>query len=155
MRTVLGPISTAGITVRIATSVAPGPATAATWTPRTRSDPCGSLMENAADSLSPAARTEDVVLHAIYTARALSDLRAAVGASTSNPGQTTALLKPGALPGLVGHPSTVASGEVRSTGIPTELSAGMLIRELMRRFVRVTSITASRSPLRTLRVANG
>jgi L-cysteate sulfo-lyase len=74
-------------------------------------DGYGTVTEDAADSLSLAGRTEGVALDPIYTARALSGLRAAVVAGDIRPGQTTVFLHTGGLPGLFGYPEAVTFGE--------------------------------------------
>ncbi|POX61115.1 D-cysteine desulfhydrase [Streptomyces sp. Ru62] len=63
------------------------------------------------EALRLAARTEGLVLDPIYTGRALAGLYAAVRDGTVRPGERTVFLHTGGLPGLFGHPDTIAFAE--------------------------------------------
>jgi L-cysteate sulfo-lyase len=76
----------------------------------------GELTEPVMSALALAARTEGLVLDPIYTGRALAGLSSAVKEHQIKPGEQTILLHSGGLPGLFGHPVTVA----RSTSALTE-----------------------------------
>ncbi|MGW3666775.1 pyridoxal-phosphate dependent enzyme [Streptomyces sp. NPDC005141] len=69
------------------------------------------LTEPVMSALTLAARTEGLVLDPIYTGRALAGLAAAVEDGDITPGQRTVFLHTGGLPGLFGHPATVARAE--------------------------------------------
>jgi D-cysteine desulfhydrase len=62
-----------------------------------------------------AARTEGIVLDPIYTGRALAGLTAAIADGDVAPGQRTIFLHSGGLPGLFGHPATLARAEAALT----------------------------------------
>ncbi|OLZ74420.1 D-cysteine desulfhydrase [Streptomyces sp. IMTB 2501] len=62
-------------------------------------------------ALRLAARTEGLVLDPIYTGRALAGLQAAVRDGEVRPGEKTVFVHTGGLPGLFGHPDTVAFAE--------------------------------------------
>jgi L-cysteate sulfo-lyase len=66
------------------------------------------LTEPVMDALLLAARTEGLVLDPVYTGRALAGLAAAVKDGSLAPGTPTVLLHSGGLPGLFGHPATLA-----------------------------------------------
>jgi L-cysteate sulfo-lyase len=66
------------------------------------------LTEPVAAALTLAARTEGIVLDPIYTGRALAGLTAAVEEGDVVPGTRTVFLHSGGLPGLFGHPPTLA-----------------------------------------------
>jgi D-cysteine desulfhydrase len=64
---------------------------------------------DAADrAMDDAARCEGLVLDPVYTAKALAGLTAAVAAGDIRPGQRTAFVHTGGLPGLFGHPAAQA-----------------------------------------------
>ncbi len=63
------------------------------------------------DALHLAARSEGLVLDPVYTGRALAGLHAAVRDGTVRPGERTVFLHTGGLPGLFGHPDTIAFAE--------------------------------------------
>ncbi|MET8564605.1 D-cysteine desulfhydrase family protein [Streptomyces flaveolus] len=63
------------------------------------------------EALRLAARTEGLVLDPVYTGRALAGLHAAVRDGTVRPGERTVFLHTGGLPGLFGHPDTIAFAE--------------------------------------------
>ncbi|MEV7811616.1 D-cysteine desulfhydrase family protein [Streptomyces flaveolus] len=63
------------------------------------------------DALRLAARSEGLVLDPVYTGRALAGLHAAVRDGTVRPGERTVFLHTGGLPGLFGHPDTIAFAE--------------------------------------------
>jgi L-cysteate sulfo-lyase len=69
-------------------------------------------------ALTLAARTEGLVLDPIYTGRALAGLVDAVRDGEITPGERIVLLHSGGLPGLFGHPATLA----RSSDALTEFS---------------------------------
>jgi len=60
------------------------------------------------EAMVTAARTEGIVLDPVYTGRALAGLIAAVRDGDVRPGEPTALLHTGGLPGLFGHPEALA-----------------------------------------------
>ncbi|WP_432189071.1 D-cysteine desulfhydrase family protein [Streptomyces sp. Tue6028] len=60
------------------------------------------------NALTLAARTEGIVLDPIYTGRAMAGLIAAVADGDITPGRRTVFLHTGGLPGLFGHPATLA-----------------------------------------------
>jgi L-cysteate sulfo-lyase len=66
------------------------------------------LTEPVMAALTLAARTEGLILDPIYTGRALAGLVSAVAENQIRPGERTILLHSGGLPGLFGHPDTVA-----------------------------------------------
>ena len=68
----------------------------------------GVLAEPAFAAMTLAARREGLLLDPVYTGRALAGLIAAVRDGDVRPGQRTVLLHSGGLPGLFGHPETVA-----------------------------------------------
>ncbi|MEV6013781.1 pyridoxal-phosphate dependent enzyme [Streptomyces sp. NPDC051976] len=74
------------------------------------------LTEPVMRALLLAARTEGLVLDPIYTGRALAGLAAAVQDGTLTPGSPTVLLHSGGLPGLFGHPATLARSEAEIAG---------------------------------------
>ncbi len=76
------------------------------------------LTEPVMAALTLAARTEGLILDPIYTGRALAGLMSAVAEDEIKPGERTILLHSGGLPGLFGHPGTVA----RSVGALAEFS---------------------------------
>lgn len=63
------------------------------------------------DALRLAARSAGLVLDPVYTGRALAGLHAAVRDGTVRPGERTVFLHTGGLPGLFGHPDTIAFAE--------------------------------------------
>ncbi|MGW1895462.1 D-cysteine desulfhydrase family protein [Streptomyces sp. NPDC002004] len=71
-------------------------------------DGYGTLTEQALSALTLTARTEGIVLDPIYTARAMAGLIAAVEDGEIAPGMRTVFLHSGGLPGLFGHPATLA-----------------------------------------------
>ncbi|MEW2082181.1 hypothetical protein [Streptomyces sp. NPDC005283] len=71
-------------------------------------DGCGALTERVMAAMTPAAQTEGIVLDPIYTGRAMAGLLASTEADDIVPGQHTILLHSGGLPGLFGHPATLA-----------------------------------------------
>jgi L-cysteate sulfo-lyase len=78
---------------------------------RLRSDQVGAGYSTLTDAVGAAmvlaARTEGLVLDPIYTGRALAGLVAAVRQGDVRPGERTALLHTGGLPGLFGSPEAV------------------------------------------------
>ncbi|MCM2430593.1 pyridoxal-phosphate dependent enzyme [Streptomyces sp. RKAG337] len=68
----------------------------------------GTLTDQVMDALLLAARTEGMVLDPIYTGRAMAGLIAAVREGDIVPGHRTVFLHSGGLPGLYGHPQTLA-----------------------------------------------
>ncbi|MCZ4119717.1 pyridoxal-phosphate dependent enzyme [Streptomyces sp. H39-S7] len=68
----------------------------------------GTLTEPVMAALLLAAGTEGMVLDPIYTGRAMAGLIAAVEDGGIVPGQRTVFLHSGGLPGLYGHPQTLA-----------------------------------------------
>ena len=74
-------------------------------------DGYGALTEPTMAALTLAARTEGIVLDPVYTGRALAGLIAAVRDGDIVPGQRTIFLHSGGLPGLFGHPATLAQAE--------------------------------------------
>lgn len=62
------------------------------------------LSAAARRAMDDAAQCEGIVLDPVYTAKALAGLAAAVTAGTIRPGQRTAFVHTGGLPGLFGHP---------------------------------------------------
>jgi L-cysteate sulfo-lyase len=68
----------------------------------------GALTGPVMDALTIAARTEGIVLDPVYTGRALAGLAAAVKDGGIAAGQRTIFLHSGGLPGLFGHPETLA-----------------------------------------------
>ncbi|MEV6654670.1 D-cysteine desulfhydrase family protein [Streptomyces sp. NPDC051219] len=71
-------------------------------------DGYSALAEPVMSALTLAARTEGIVLDPIYTGRAMAGLAAAVKDGDITPGQRTVFLHSGGLPGLFGHPTTLA-----------------------------------------------
>jgi len=71
-------------------------------------DGYGALTEDTMAALTLAARTEGIVLDPVYTGRAMAGLIAAVKDGGITGGQPTVLLHSGGLPGLFGHPTTLA-----------------------------------------------
>ncbi|MFI9103350.1 pyridoxal-phosphate dependent enzyme [Streptomyces fildesensis] len=71
-------------------------------------DGYGTLTDQVMAALLLAARTEGMVLDPIYTGRAMAGLIAAVREGDIVPGQRTVFLHSGGLPGLYGHPQTLA-----------------------------------------------
>ncbi|MCX4572991.1 D-cysteine desulfhydrase family protein [Streptomyces sp. NBC_01571] len=67
----------------------------------------GVLHEPVLEAMRTAALTEGVVLDPVYSGRAMAGLIAAVRDGDIRPGQRTALLHTGGLPGLFGHAETV------------------------------------------------
>ncbi|WP_405832868.1 D-cysteine desulfhydrase family protein [Streptomyces sp. NBC_01176] len=67
----------------------------------------GMLHEPVLEAMRTAALTEGVVLDPVYSGRAMAGLIAAVRDGDIRPGQRTALLHTGGLPGLFGHAETV------------------------------------------------
>jgi len=59
-----------------------------------------------------AARTEGIVLDPVYTGRAMAGLIAAVREGDVRPGERTAFMHTGGLPGLFGHPEALAQAAV-------------------------------------------
>jgi D-cysteine desulfhydrase len=80
----------------------------------------GELTEAVLSALLVAARAEGLILDPIYTGRALAGLVSAVVDGQIKPGEHTVLLHTGGLPGLFGHPVTVA----RAAGQVSELRPG-------------------------------
>jgi D-cysteine desulfhydrase len=74
-------------------------------------DGYSTLTEPVMSALTLAARTEGIVLDPIYTGRAMAGLIAAVEDGDIAPGQRTVFLHTGGLPGLFGHPATLARAE--------------------------------------------
>ncbi|MFD4412541.1 D-cysteine desulfhydrase family protein [Streptomyces sp. NPDC058476] len=74
-------------------------------------DGYSTLTEPVMSALTLAARTEGIVLDPIYTGRAMAGLVAAVQDGTITRGQRTVFLHTGGLPGLFGHPTTLARAE--------------------------------------------
>jgi D-cysteine desulfhydrase len=74
-------------------------------------DGYSALTEPTMAALTLAARTEGIVLDPVYTGRALAGLIAAVRDGDIIPGQHTIFLHSGGLPGLFGHPATLAQAE--------------------------------------------
>ncbi|WP_351230736.1 D-cysteine desulfhydrase family protein [Streptomyces sp. NPDC002133] len=74
-------------------------------------DSYGALTEPVMAALTLAARTEGIVFDPIYTGRAMAGLAQAVEDGDIVPGQRTVLLHSGGLPGLFGHPETLARAE--------------------------------------------
>ncbi|WP_406175668.1 D-cysteine desulfhydrase family protein [Streptomyces sp. NBC_00996] len=74
-------------------------------------DGYGTLTEPVMSALTLAARTEGIVLDPIYTGRAMAGLVAAVEDGDITAGQRTVFLHTGGLPGLFGHPTTLARAE--------------------------------------------
>lgn len=66
------------------------------------------LTEPVMEALTIAARTEGIVLDPIYTGRAMAGLICAVREGQIKPGDRTIFLHSGGLPGLFGHPTTMA-----------------------------------------------
>ncbi|WP_369264045.1 D-cysteine desulfhydrase family protein [Streptomyces sp. R35] len=79
-------------------------------------DGYGTLTEPVMSALTLAARTEGIVLDPIYTGRAMAGLVAAVEDGDIPPGQRTVFLHTGGLPGLFGHPATLARAEAGLLG---------------------------------------
>jgi D-cysteine desulfhydrase len=79
---------------------------------RLREDQVGAgyaeLTEPVLSALTLAARTEGLILDPIYTGRALAGLIGAAADGQIRAGQRTVLLDSGGLPGLFGHPPTLA-----------------------------------------------
>jgi D-cysteine desulfhydrase len=73
------------------------------------------LTEPVMAALRLAARTEGLILDPIYTGRALAGLTAAVADGSIRPGRPTVFLHTGGLPGLFGHPTTLARAEAELT----------------------------------------
>ena len=80
----------------------------------------GALTEPTMAALTLAARTEGIVLDPIYTGRALAGLIAAVRDGDIIGGQRTIFLHSGGLPGLFGHPATLARAEAALTVLDAE-----------------------------------
>ncbi|MDI5969213.1 pyridoxal-phosphate dependent enzyme [Streptomyces sp. SL13] len=87
---------------------------------RVRHDQVGAgypvLTEPVMAALTLAARTEGVVLDPVYTGRAMAGLIAAVRDGDVRPGHRTVFLHTGGLPGLFGHPDTLARAAEDLTG---------------------------------------
>ena len=66
-------------------------------------------------ALTLTARTEGIVLDPIYTGRAMAGLIAAVRDGDIADGQPTVFLHSGGMPGLFGHPATLAQAEAALT----------------------------------------
>lgn len=81
------------------------------------------LTEPVMTALTLAARTEGMVLDPIYTGRAMAGLTAAVRAGEITPGARTVFLHTGGLPGLFGHPPTLAraAAELAVDGDPLSI----------------------------------
>ncbi|MFF4349161.1 D-cysteine desulfhydrase family protein [Streptomyces sp. NPDC001530] len=79
-------------------------------------DGYSTLTEPVMSALTLAARTEGIVLDPIYTGRAMAGLVAAVEDGDITPGQRTVFLHTGGLPGLFGHPTTLARAEAALYG---------------------------------------
>ncbi len=79
---------------------------------RIRTDQVGAgypvLTEPVWAAMTLAARTEGLVLDPVYTGRAMAGLAAAVREGSVVPGGRTVFLHTGGLPGLFGHPETLA-----------------------------------------------
>lgn len=73
-------------------------------------DGYSALTEPVLDALLLTARTEGIILDPIYTGRAMAGLVSAVREGEIKPGERTIFLHTGGLPGLFGHPVTVARG---------------------------------------------
>ncbi|MFJ4923818.1 D-cysteine desulfhydrase family protein [Streptomyces sp. NPDC088725] len=71
----------------------------------------GELTEPVMAALTLAAGTEGIVLDPVYTGRAMAGLIAAVEEGEIVPGRRTVFLHSGGLPGLFGHPATLARAE--------------------------------------------
>ncbi|MBT2388614.1 D-cysteine desulfhydrase family protein [Streptomyces sp. ISL-1] len=78
-------------------------------------DGYGVLTERAMAALTLTARTEGIVLDPIYTGRAMAGLIAAIQEGDVVAGQRTLFLHSGGLPGLFGHPATLAKAEAALT----------------------------------------
>lgn len=78
-------------------------------------DGYGTLTDQVMAALLLAARTEGMVLDPIYTGRAMAGLIAAVREGDIVPGQRTVFLHSGGLPGLYGHPQTLAGAAAELT----------------------------------------
>ncbi|MFI2347572.1 D-cysteine desulfhydrase family protein [Streptomyces sp. NPDC019443] len=78
-------------------------------------DGYGVLTEQVMAALTLTARTEGIVLDPIYTGRAMAGLIAAIQEGDVVPGQRTVFLHSGGLPGLFGHPATLAKAEAALT----------------------------------------
>jgi len=81
-------------------------------------DGYGTLTEPVMSALTLAARTEGIVLDPIYTGRAMAGLVAAVEDGDITPGRRTVFLHTGGLPGLFGHPATLARAEAALVTAP-------------------------------------
>lgn len=68
----------------------------------------GELTEPVMDALFLAARTEGLILDPVYTGRAMAGLAAALADGSLTSGRRTVFLHSGGLPGLFGHPATLA-----------------------------------------------
>jgi L-cysteate sulfo-lyase len=76
------------------------------------------LTEPVMAALTVAARTEGLLLDPIYTGRALAGLISSVRDGDLGPGDRTIFLHTGGLPGLFGHPDTVARAAAAVTTFP-------------------------------------
>jgi L-cysteate sulfo-lyase len=74
----------------------------------------GARTDAAVSALRTAARTEGLLLDPVNTAKAMAGLAAAVADGSIRPGEPTAFVHTGGLPGLFGHP------------VAAELAAGAL-----------------------------
>ncbi|MEY9968873.1 L-cysteate sulfo-lyase [Streptacidiphilus sp. MAP12-16] len=75
----------------------------------------GEVTDAVMDALFLAARTEGIILDPIYTGRAMAGLAAAVADGVLAPGHRTVFLHSGGLPGLFGHPATLARARAEAT----------------------------------------
>jgi L-cysteate sulfo-lyase len=78
-------------------------------------DDYGMLTPAVSAALALTARTEGIVLDPIYTGRAMAGLIASVQEGDIAPGQRTVFLHSGGLPGLFGHPATIAEAQAGLT----------------------------------------
>jgi L-cysteate sulfo-lyase len=76
------------------------------------------------DAMLTAARHEGVVLDPIYTGRAMAGLIAAADDGQLRAGQRTVFVHTGGMPGLFGHPATLARAEREVRDASTTASAG-------------------------------
>ena len=76
----------------------------------------GELTGPVMSALVLAARSEGIVLDPVYTGRAMAGLIAAVEEGDIVPGRRTVFLHSGGLPGLFGHPATLARARAELTG---------------------------------------
>ncbi len=76
----------------------------------------GVLTADASMAMSDAAELEGVLLDPVYTAKALSGLRAAVADGDVGPGEPTVFVHTGGLPGLFGHELAAHPEWLRSAG---------------------------------------